>query len=239
MSDLEEPKPGISRRTVAKAAAWSVPAIALAVSTPAYAASPGFLTVTGDGCKLPGNATDVYKGYAFEGSISNDDARRRHHCRSPTSPSTVRILEPSLLWISKTASSWALRSSSPTRTIDLRVAILTQGAGNSANGTLVISYTVDGAPDQVTATADAAPPIVGGGACTTFSAAEKLCLAVPRCLVRVNGEIRQTVWSAGSLSFRRPGDGVSSGSPGGTLCRVRNAPVADVGRMRKRRGILD
>ncbi len=64
----------------------------------------------------------------------------------------------------------------PTPTIDLRVAILTQGAGNSANGTLVISYTVDGAPDQVTVTADAAPPIVGGGACRTFSAAEKLCL---------------------------------------------------------------
>ncbi len=85
MSDLEEPKPGISRRTVAKAAAWSVPAIALAVSTPAYAASPGFLTVTGDGCKLPGNATDVYKGYAFEGSITNDSpadvtiADHRHH----------------------------------------------------------------------------------------------------------------------------------------------------------------
>ncbi len=70
MSDLEEPKPGVSRRTVAKAMAWSVPAIALAVPTPAYAASPGFLTVTGDGCKLPGRATDVFKGYAFEGSIT-------------------------------------------------------------------------------------------------------------------------------------------------------------------------
>ena len=61
--------------------------------------------------------------------------------------------------------------------IDLRVAILTQDAGNSANGTLILTYTVDGVPDQVTVQADAAPPIVGGGACTTFSAAEKLCLA--------------------------------------------------------------
>ncbi len=64
-----------------------------------------------------------------------------------------------------------------TPTLDLRVAILTQGAGNSANGELIITYTVDGSPDAVTAEADATPPIVGGGACTTFSAAEKVCLA--------------------------------------------------------------
>jgi len=43
MSDLEEQKPGVSRRTVAKAMAWSVPAVALAVPAPAYAASPSCL----------------------------------------------------------------------------------------------------------------------------------------------------------------------------------------------------
>jgi len=175
MSDLEEPKPGVSRRTVAKAMAWSVPAIALAVPTPAYAASPGFLTVTGDGCKLPGNATDVYKGYAFEGSITND---------SPA-PVTISITDITLngadlgtFTVVDLENCVELGSTFvvPTPTIDLRVAILTQGAGNSANGTLVISYTVDGATEQVTVTADAAPPIVGGGACRTFSVAEKLCL---------------------------------------------------------------
>ena len=35
MSDLEEQKPGVSRRTVAKAMAWSVPAVALAAHMPA------------------------------------------------------------------------------------------------------------------------------------------------------------------------------------------------------------
>ena len=55
MSDLEEPKPGISRRTVAKAMAWSVPAVALAVPAPAYAASGQPPTVlVGEACKLPG-----------------------------------------------------------------------------------------------------------------------------------------------------------------------------------------
>ncbi len=71
MSDLEEQKPGVSRRTVAKAMAWSVPAVALAVPAPAYAASPGIITVNGAGCKLPGTRRDVFKGYAFRATISN------------------------------------------------------------------------------------------------------------------------------------------------------------------------
>ena len=57
MSDIEEPKPGVSRRTVAKAMAWSVPAVALAVPAPAYAASgapPG--VAVGTACKLPGGS---------------------------------------------------------------------------------------------------------------------------------------------------------------------------------------
>lgn len=58
MSDLEEPKPsGVSRRTVAKAMAWSVPAVALAVPAPAYAASgPPPTVAVGTACKLPGNS---------------------------------------------------------------------------------------------------------------------------------------------------------------------------------------
>ena len=176
MSDLEEPKPGVSRRTVAKAAAWSVPAIALAVSTPAYAASPGFITLTGDGCKLPGRATDVFKGYAFEASLSN----------TTNANVTIAITDITLKGADLGAvtvvdlencvelgDTFVLAAG----TTDLRVAILTQGAGNSSNGTLILSYTVNGAADAVTAQADAAPPIVGGGSCTTFSTAEKLCLA--------------------------------------------------------------
>ena len=40
MSELDQPTPkGISRRTVAKAMAWSVPVVAVAAAVPAYAAS--------------------------------------------------------------------------------------------------------------------------------------------------------------------------------------------------------
>ncbi|MGR0318715.1 hypothetical protein [Agromyces sp. ZXT2-3] len=67
MSDLEEPKSGVSRRTVAKAMAWSVPAVALAVPAPAYAASgPPPSVAVGTACKLPGNSAgdcaDIFAG---------------------------------------------------------------------------------------------------------------------------------------------------------------------------------
>jgi hypothetical protein len=58
MSDLEEKKSGVSRRTVAKAMAWSVPAIALAAPAPAYAASCiPVITFGPSSCKCPGQST--------------------------------------------------------------------------------------------------------------------------------------------------------------------------------------
>jgi hypothetical protein len=68
MSDLEEPKSGVSRRTVTKAMAWSVPAIALAVPAPAYAASPCIPVVTlGNlSCKCPGQSTGDPWGYFLQ-----------------------------------------------------------------------------------------------------------------------------------------------------------------------------
>jgi len=68
MSDLEEPKSGVSRRTVAKAMAWSVPAVALAVPAPAYAASPctPVFSFGGQSCKCPGNSTGIKFGYVLQ-----------------------------------------------------------------------------------------------------------------------------------------------------------------------------
>ncbi|KRE25822.1 hypothetical protein [Agromyces sp. Soil535] len=82
MSDLEEPKAGVSRRTVTKAMAWSVPAIALAVPAPAYAASGGGPDIEpGVAFKLPGNSCaqklnfptlDPDKGYLFTFLVTNN-----------------------------------------------------------------------------------------------------------------------------------------------------------------------
>lgn len=58
MSDIENVEPekkGVSRRTVTKAMAWAVPAIAIAAPVPAFAASGGPPDVAvGEACKLPG-----------------------------------------------------------------------------------------------------------------------------------------------------------------------------------------
>ncbi|WP_314506962.1 hypothetical protein [uncultured Microbacterium sp.] len=71
MSELNEPqKSGVSRRTVTKAMAWSVPAIAVAATVPNAAASPICLTATfsGTSCKDPGNPT---KGYRLQVCFTN------------------------------------------------------------------------------------------------------------------------------------------------------------------------
>lgn len=73
MSDKVEER-RISRRTIAKGAAWAVPIVPLVVATPAYASSGGGPVITvGDACKLPGNSCgNVFvKGYIFDVTISN------------------------------------------------------------------------------------------------------------------------------------------------------------------------
>ncbi|MDQ0577126.1 hypothetical protein [Agromyces albus] len=176
MSDLEEPKPGVSRRTVAKAMAWSVPAVALAVPTPAYAASPGVITVTGAGCKLPGASQNaVFKGYAFRATISN----------TTNTAITVTIVDMTLdgddlgnVGVIRLDPCTDLGTNTFTvaanSTFD--VALLTQNAATSANGQLIISYTVDGGPvQQVSTDANASPPIQGAS-CTAFSDSEQDCI---------------------------------------------------------------
>ncbi len=69
--EFDQPKPsGISRRTVTKAMAWSVPAIALAAPAPAFALSlPGPTISVLAACKQPGNSCfndyQFIKGYVF------------------------------------------------------------------------------------------------------------------------------------------------------------------------------
>jgi hypothetical protein len=177
MSDLEEQKPGVSRRTVAKAMAWSVPAVALAVPAPAYAASPGTISLTGTGCKLPGNSNETYKGYAFRAVLSN----------TTNAPVTVTITDMDLgtsdlgdVKIINLNGCVVLGTNTfiiPANTTLSNVALLTQNAASSENGTLVVTYTVSGVPDQATATASGLPPIQGN-TCkqNVFSQAEANCI---------------------------------------------------------------
>ncbi|GGB69968.1 hypothetical protein N798_15675 [Knoellia flava TL1] len=69
----------ISRRTIAKGAAWTVPAVPLVMATPAYAASGGGPTGNFLGaCKQPGNSCEPYgfnKGYSFLVSVTNTSTK--------------------------------------------------------------------------------------------------------------------------------------------------------------------
>ncbi len=178
MSDLEEEqaakRPGVSRRTVAKAMAWSVPAVALAVPAPAYAASPGIITLTGTGCKLPGNSSPIFKGYAFRATITN------------TTDAAISITITDITLGGEDLGNVAIVRLSPCSNLGtntfivaanttMEVALVTQNAASSENGTLLVSYTVDGAPDQATATASGLPPIQGNS-CKAFSNAEQTCI---------------------------------------------------------------
>lgn len=66
---------GISRRTVTKAMAWAVPAIAIAAPVPAFAASGETPVIeTGAACKAPGNSCNpIVKGYSVPATIYNPD----------------------------------------------------------------------------------------------------------------------------------------------------------------------
>ncbi|KJL31164.1 hypothetical protein [Microbacterium azadirachtae] len=74
MSELEQPK-GVSRRTVTKAMAWAVPAVALAAPIPAFAVSgPPPQINAGAACKSPGNSCSTFpKGYNVPATVHNPD----------------------------------------------------------------------------------------------------------------------------------------------------------------------
>ncbi|AXK45411.1 hypothetical protein DXU92_10950 [Brachybacterium saurashtrense] len=63
----------ITRRTIAKGIAWSVPAFALATAAPALAQSPLVTLSEGDVCKYPGNSgpTGTFQSYLFPVIIQN------------------------------------------------------------------------------------------------------------------------------------------------------------------------
>jgi hypothetical protein len=169
-----EPR-GISRRTVAIGAAWAVPVIALATASPAFAASNGIISLSGTGCKLPGNSQSVYKGYVFNMTASN----------TTNSPVTVTITSATLngtdlggITVINLDGCTVLGSTFtiPANTTLAQLALLTKNATNSQNGTLVVSFTVagDSGTQDVTANASGLGPIQGS--CNAFTSAQAACI---------------------------------------------------------------
>lgn len=194
-ADFESEKPsGVSRRTVTKAMAWAVPAIAIAAPVPAFAgASQGILTLDGTGCKLPGNSNPTYKGYAFNINVSNTTANIYY---------SIRILSVTLDGSSLGAAAIVNMTTcgllpnpvciAPGQTLT-NLALVTAGAGSSSNGQLIVNYDVsetimpldntcdpdaDYGPPQVAQTGINDAPPINGNSCpaSTFNADQKDCL---------------------------------------------------------------
>jgi len=217
VSELNEPigseaPTGVSRRTVTKAMAWAVPVIAIAAPVPAYAASQINFSLNGAGCKLPGNSNSTYKGYAFKLAITN----------TSTVNITIQITSITLNGVSlgDTAlvnlATGTLDSNpfvlSPGQSIP-NAALLTEGAGNSSNGVLAITYTINGgSPIFVSTNVNAAPPI-NGASCSTFTPAEKAVLATISGL--------PPLWTAGTAYVQFANVRLSTG--GGVILSANNA----------------
>lgn len=173
MSEFEQPDKGISRRTVTKTIAWAVPAIAVAAPVPAFAgASQGTITLTGDGCKLPGESSAPYNnnGAVYLLKITN----------TTNASSTVTItgvtrtgsnnagVVYSLVRI--TGSGTCCTQLGSTVTVNAKssdtFALVTGGWDNSSNGQLSVFYNIGADPQTpATTTPNTLNPITPGGPC--------------------------------------------------------------------------
>ena len=150
MTEFEPQQPsGISRRTVTKAMAWAVPAIAIASPVPAFAASRGTLTFTGDNCKLPGNSSAPWtNGAVYIFNVTNTTPNAIEVCITSVLRSNSDIPATDVTVV-------RLVGSGPHCTSIGECFIVTPGATqtyalvtsewpSSANGDLIVNFTVDG-----------------------------------------------------------------------------------------------
>ncbi len=194
MSEIEPRQPsGISRRRVTQGVAWAVPVIAIAAPVPAFAgASQGILDLEGTGCKLPGNSNDTYKGYAFNLTAINPRSDIAYCIKINTvtlngsNLGAATVVNLASGACSNLGNPFCLPANS--QLTDL--AIVTELAGNSSNGQLIVTYSVKETvgltcgscagtgygPALIESTGVNDTPPINGASCTQFTAQQKLCL---------------------------------------------------------------
>jgi hypothetical protein len=196
MSELEEPTPtGISRRTVTKAMAWAVPAIAIAAPVPAFAgASQGTLTLTGAACKLPGNSSAPYStnGAVYLFTVTNTTVNSSTISITSVlrSGSSNANLGFSIVRISGAGTCCTLLGSTITVAANSSdtFALVTGGWDNSANGQLTVSYNVGGVPQTpATTTPGSLEPVTPGGANCNIGGSCAISAAISTCYLQAVG----------------------------------------------------
>lgn len=145
----------INRRTVAKGIAWSVPAVAVAGAAPAFAASPGFVQFTGNACKEPGNSIPGVpdsKQYYVELVITNQTAVVLNITFDGATVNGSNPINPPGFQATPTGATVPAYTK---QTIVVRIG----NWGNSANATVVLSYTVNGVSGTATKSFVDTPPL--------------------------------------------------------------------------------
>lgn len=155
---VQEPSQGISRRTLAKGMAWTVPAVAIASAVPMVAASvtcTGSLCLTGDFCKLPGNSTqgcdgnNCSKGYRANATIAADSRDRIVLVKQSTTAGNSTSELPRICGAGTTPSTCTCTVTVPSGYAKVFVAASTTatpltidvcGFGNSQNTTITLDY---------------------------------------------------------------------------------------------------
>lgn len=190
----EETNRGISRRTLAKGMAWSVPAVVVASAVPAYAASPVVpppVKLTGRSCKIPGGSvsSDWKDGAVYETVLTN----------TTNTPQTFKITSFQRGSVSQPGSQVAVvkLSSAPnsvgcctnlvsagTFTVPANstgtYVFVTRDWGSSGSGTLTVGFEIDGnAQPNATGSDGALNPIPncnGNGGSCDLTNAQKACI---------------------------------------------------------------
>lgn len=142
---------GMSRRAMIAATAWSVPAIVIATSAPAMAASPG-LVIISSGCKHPGNSQNpFFKEYHFVLTIKNTTGANVTVTITSTLKDQTAVnfsVGPSVLPVNMLPKDITVPSTAGSEGDEY---IIHLASDNSQNINLTVNYTYAGVPGQVSA----------------------------------------------------------------------------------------
>jgi hypothetical protein len=178
-----------TRRTVVKGAAWAVPAVMVASSAPAAAASPGVVTLQGRDCKLPGSSAAPFTdGAVYLATIQNTfntpiNVEITSFTRGAATQlgGTITVVKLSSLPAGNCCVGLGNTFTVPENSSGT-YAIITANWGSSGSGALSVEYTVNDVPQPpATGGEGALNPIPGGncgtgGSCTDLTVAQRLCV---------------------------------------------------------------
>lgn len=199
----EEPTRGISRRTLAKGVAWSVPAVAVASAVPAFAASPPEpppVNLTGRSCKIPGGSAngEWNDGSVYETVLTNTTGTAQvfeitgfRRGTASQDGDQVAVVKLSTLPAS-VACCTNLVNPAGTFTVPANstgtYAFVTRNWGSSGSGALVVEFEIDGIPQPDATGSDGAlnpiPNCNGQGGSCALTEVQKACImnaVVPSC----------------------------------------------------------